>query len=213
MHFPSSCDSYLHAFGLTPVKVSLEAAGLGTFKDADRGILKKGGAIPAWWEWAACFWPQTFGREPGLSLCLKASQGIDMMIARGLSKMPGKCPLHGSTYFLPFLCPPSIERTQQGLAGALRLWSDVGVALGLAAYLACSHLTAHISSLHALATGHRALRRQECVSESFGSLGVCVCARAYVCGRGSHRSGECTPNPMPFTGITRISNFQCTDPK
>ena len=179
-----------------------------------RGIVKKGGAIPALWEWAACLWPQTFGSEPALSLCLKASQGIDVMIARGLSKIPGKCLLHGSTYFLPFLCPPSIERTQRGLAGTLRLWSGVGVALGLAGYLACSHLTAHISPLHALATGHRALRRQECVSGSFGSLGLCVCVCVCVfVWWGSHRPEECTPNPMPFTAITRVSNFQWRDPK
>lgn len=39
--FPPSCDSYLYAFGLRPVKVSREAARLETFKDVDRGIVQK----------------------------------------------------------------------------------------------------------------------------------------------------------------------------
>lgn len=157
-------------------------------------------------------WPsdsKPFGKEPALSPCWRASWGNGCDDSKGVEQNTGRCPLPGSTYFLPFICPPSVEWTQRGLAGALWLRSSVWVALGLSGYFVCSQLTAHISPPHALATGHWALKGQECVSGSFGSFGGGSDHR----GGEGHRSGDRIPNPMTLTAITRLSNFQWKGPK
>ena len=139
----------------------------------------------------------------------RASQGNGCDDSKGAERAAGRCTLPGSTYFLPFLCPPRVERTRRGLAGALRVRSSVGVALGLSGCFVRSRLTAHTSPPHTLATGHGALQGREDVSGSFGSLAG---GRGHQ-GRAGHRPGDGTPNPMTCTAITGFSNFQWKGPR
>lgn len=171
-----------------------------TVKSTDVGTAEKGGALPTPVGQSELCWlsdSKPFGKQPALHRAGGLHRGTDVMRARGLSERAGRCPLPGSTYFLPLLCPPSVERTRWGLAGTFRLWSGVLVAPGLSGYFVCSHVTAHISPLDALATGYRALRGQESVSGGFGS---CV-GGGNCCGGEGHRPGGRTRNPMTFTAI------------
>ena len=161
------------------------------------------------WSELLAVWQQTFWERASLVTMLEGFTGERMWWWQRGWANTGRCPLPGSTYFLPFVCPPSVEWTRRGLAGALWLRSSVWVALGLSGYFVCSQLTAHISPPHALATGHRALKGQECVSGSFGSFGG---GRDHRGGEG-HRAGDRIPNPMTLTAITRLSNFQWKGPK
>lgn len=132
---------------------------LGTFKDVDRRIVQKEkpphGVGVSRLPLTADLWVRA---SPGTVLAGFPGDGCDD--GKGAEQSAWQVTTHGSTYFLPFLCPPGVERTQRGSAGALRLRPGVRVALGLSGYLARSQLTAHISPLHAVAAGHRALRRQ-----------------------------------------------------
>lgn len=172
-------------------------------------MAEKGGVLPPCLERTPALWQWPGGKTPACSPRWRASQGNGCDDSKGAEREAGRCPLPGSTYFLPFLCPPRVERTRRGLAGALRLRSGVGVALGLSGCFVRSHLTAHISPPHALAAGHGALQGQEDVS---GSSGLLVGGGGHQGGEGQG-PGDGIPNPMIFTAITGFSNFQWKGPR